>query len=69
MERKKQTARKSTSKPPYPYATNTQSCKIETNDCQKCGKQFVAKMKTVRETNCNDCLIAKRCKVSYSISM
>lgn len=32
--------------------------------CGKCGQQFVAKRKIVKETNCDDCLIAKHSEVS-----
>lgn len=39
-----------------------------TDNCQKCGQQFVAKTKIVKEKNCDDCRIAKCCEVRNSIS-
>lgn len=37
----------------------------QTDKCQKCGGQFVAKAK---ETKCNVCIMKNHCEVSNSIS-
>lgn len=41
---------------------------MQTDKCEGCGGQFAAKSKVVKETNCNDCLMAKHFEVSNSIS-
>lgn len=41
---------------------------MQTDKCEGCGGQFAAKTKVVKETDCNDCLMAKHCEVSNSIS-